>query len=1707
MAAEIILRVKVDKTQYKAFQKEVAAGLPTQGTDKTTESLKKTGQAAQDATSKIQSLGEMLTKKIAWYSISMAITSVTTAFKDAFNEIKAVDTQLTNVAKVSGKSIEQLGTLADKAYSTASKYGVEASQYMEAVYEYTKAGFQENADAMGELSTKAMLVGDTTASVADKFLIAANAAWNYAENVEELSFLVDKADYINNNYATTFEKIADGFPRVASVASMAGMSAEQTMAALGTITATTQETASRAGTALRALILNILGDTTTEVEDGVTNTQEEIDSLRKVLELYASDVVEAADATGELINPMEALAALSEAYKNGDLTERALFQIETALGGKLRTNQLDALLKNFNRYDEMLSGMATSAGTADAEISTMLTSWEAKSRILSNTWTEFVSKTFSSEFFKDKIDWLTKMIERFESFGNILPTVAGAMASLFAPVVISNIQKTVADFKNMGTVIGTLIGVLPKAAEEAAELAENASEAGESATKVGSGWSALGTAISSGIAAVTLAYTIYKNHIQKIRQDSDEKIEAAIKAADTARTEYDSIADLYSAYKNAKEGTKEYTTATENLLTVLGTEQEVLDALGESLDSFTEKQLDKRVKEIESSVITAEMEVLTQADTYRNSFVNNTNGNKILEAASALEDIWVNSPDRTGGAYLTQRSRTEEERITGAVRAYKEYQDRILALQAAFNAKTVDEAKVYVDETLGIIDATTTKAAGEIFSSMSKSDMAKEQTKIKEYLDEADFVKAYIDQVEAYQVYQEKLEDLKNGGATTEEEVKEAKDALTVATNNLTKAAESAIKAQEKISDAFKEITGNATSATEALQKYQDVLDSNTAEEEADALVEAYKTGLEAYEKGMKDSPEVLALADLLFGEDVVNEIKARGGNLADELMQNENFKRIFIAGYDEEGNTVFRESIDAAKELANIINEFDTDDNNLITVGDDTAAKLYETDEGMKIIVEDWELLSDTMGINADMLRILLQMYGYLTPGMEASTAEMLAFAAATNATYESAEGIKRVDLGKVVAAAFANGATTGEVWHLVEGLQEAEKAGDIELVIDETQVLTADESTRKLIEELDKTGITRVIRIDQSDVEDAETRIANIRSELETLGQTSPKIGIQLEVSKLGLGTSGLPDLLSGLYASGTDYAKGGATLVNEEGAEIIAANGMAWIAGNGKPTITNIPRGAKVWNAKETEAIIGNSDLAGLYGGIEARASGSKVPSAIANISRTTKAGNAHLGADTSEDKNLERFKRRVELRKSELELIESSNGSLTAQISKQKGIQSVLLAEIKYLQKIGGSQTEINDLAAEWYKTQEEITDLEKQITDNKAEKAEEKEQKKLEKLQETVELRKSELTLSEASGESAKKQAKRQEKVRDAIAAEIEYLKKIGGSQIEINQLTAEWYDINKEISELLAPPDPVSEDELYGNLEMAINQRITELNEKRDEELEKIDKKIARLKEEKELQEETNELKEKELAVEEAKEALENAKQQRTVRVFNAAKGRWEWVANAETVQTARDAYNDAKQALKDYRSDAAYNAKISALEAKQDRITEKYLKQTEQWQKVLDAMEEPIKSIKASLNDISRNARDEMIPTIKRINSALKSMGKSGIVYDSGGVLSGIGGIKATASDEMILPPEITSRMLSPIGTNMFKQRMSELQYLYGTNGSLAGYANNSIGSLHNGDTYTFGNITLSREQARSTTVYELAKMARGLRSYSSAM
>ena len=105
--------------------------------------------------------------------------------------------------------------------------------------------------------------------------------------------------------------------------------------------------------------------------------------------------------------------------------------------------------------------------------------------------------------------------------------------------------------------------------------------------------------------------------------------------------------------------------------------------------------------------------------------------------------------------------------------------------------------------------------------------------------------------------------------------------------------------------------------------------------------------------------------------------------------------------------------------------------------------------------------------------------------------------------------------------------------------------------------------------------------------------------------------------------------------------------------------------------------------------------------------------------------------------------------------------------------------------------------------------------------------------------------------------------------------------------------------------------------------------------------------------------------------------------------------------------------------------------------------------------------------------------------------------------VYDSGGILHGLGGIKATAADEMILPPDITSRLLTPISNGSVRQSLDDLRALVGLRSMLGSAGSTSIGTQNNGDIYTMNGVTISEHEARTTSVYDLAQMARSLGAY----
>lgn len=568
---------KSAKESAAVFEKAYldASGKVQQSSEKAAQSVRSVGTAAKESSGFADLMGDSFVrvagKMALWQVMGNAIAGLKRSFTEALATMKDVDNEMVTIRKVTGATTEELNRIEKQAYDTASAYGVAADEYLNSVANFSRAGYGEQASALAELATKTQIVGDTDAETAQQFLLSMDAAYKYQGSIEQLTKVLDGANEIDNNYATSIEKIAEGLGKVAPIAAQAHVGADELTAAIGTITAVTQRSGTEAATALRALFLNIIGDTKTEIDEGVTWTTGEIAGLRDVIKLYAKDAYDAAQASGDVINPMKAIAGLSQSMKDGFLTEQQLMEMVSDIGGKLRTSQLLALIQNWDMYESMLGDYADAVGSADKEVENALDSWTRKTEILHNKWTEFISHLVETDTIKGALDQVIALVEFLDSDTGRLVIQLGLLVGV---LTLANKGFTALMNSGVGTFFGTLTSAIGGNAMAITQLTGQMKGLLAMLPKLG-----VGAAI---FAALAVAISL-----------STEKARAYEKALAGVETAQSALGETEDEYDTLISKTGELTEAEEKRLEVLRAireeqEKAVRDAESEAWDAWNE---------------------------------------------------------------------------------------------------------------------------------------------------------------------------------------------------------------------------------------------------------------------------------------------------------------------------------------------------------------------------------------------------------------------------------------------------------------------------------------------------------------------------------------------------------------------------------------------------------------------------------------------------------------------------------------------------------------------------------------------------------------------------------------------------------------------------------------------------------------------------------------------------------------------------------------------------------------------------------------------------------------------------------------------------------------------------------------------------------------------------------------------------------------
>ena len=213
---------------------------------------------------------------------------------------------------------------------------------------------------------------------------------------------------------------------------------------------------------------------------------------------------------------------------------------------------------------------------------------------------------------------------------------------------------------------------------------------------------------------------------------------------------------------------------------------------------------------------------------------------------------------------------------------------------------------------------------------------------------------------------------------------------------------------------------------------------------------------------------------------------------------------------------------------------------------------------------------------------------------------------------------------------------------------------------------------------------------------------------------------------------------------------------------------------------------------------------------------------------------------------------------------------------------------------------------------------------------------------LEALKGIVSLRESELTVLEKQGKPISEQVAKNKEIQAALHNQAEYMRSVGASQEEINELSAKWWTIQNDINELLNEAmDTVKEgleeqaDNINDALSYAIKMaeaEIDNINDKYDQQLETL--------------ENSNDALERQITLEEKLKAIAEAKAKK---LYVYKDGRFQYVDDVEAISSAQQEYDE-------YKREQQLEEQQDAIEAARDAEIKIWQDYIDNWENVVDS-------------------------------------------------------------------------------------------------------------------------------------------------------
>lgn len=344
--------------------------------------------------------------------------------QQGISTIRDLDEAMTEVRKVSNATEAQYKSFQKTISSTAKEIATTNKELLNSSADFLRLGY--NLDEASDLAKNATLfvnVGDgVDINAATEDMITAMKAFDI--QAKDSIKIVDDYNQIGNQFALSATDIGEAMKRSASALETGNNSFEESIALITAMNEIVQNS-ENTGNTLKVFSLRLRG-AKAELEDMGEDTDSLCESTSKLREQLKSltgvDIMLNDNTFKSTTQIVKELGATWD--KLSDSSQAATLEL---VAGKTRANNVAALLKNYQKIDEVMESLGDAEGSALKENKAIVDSINGRIKTLSASIEEFWQTLINKNVVKDAVTDLSKLIElgtKFVDTFGVIPSLS-----------------------------------------------------------------------------------------------------------------------------------------------------------------------------------------------------------------------------------------------------------------------------------------------------------------------------------------------------------------------------------------------------------------------------------------------------------------------------------------------------------------------------------------------------------------------------------------------------------------------------------------------------------------------------------------------------------------------------------------------------------------------------------------------------------------------------------------------------------------------------------------------------------------------------------------------------------------------------------------------------------------------------------------------------------------------------------------------------------------------------------------------------------------------------------------------------------------------------------------------------------------------------------------------------------------------------------